>query len=610
MKKVLFLLLLLLPITVKADYTITNYRMDITVLETGDINVVEAFKLEGDYNGFKRVVNYKGNFDGYRGEFVKSSNKSYDGSNVILNEVRAIDFDLESTIIDLKEKGDLFNKVSKAKKGNYGVYTVKKTETGSVFNIYNSDKMNKDFYLDYTIENMVINHKDVGEIVLDLFNEFDDFINEIEIYIHIPNNKEMINIWIHEFDYEAVLLDQETIKINAVNVETKQKPYFRLIFDNDIAIGKQDNELVYKKIIEIENKKIPVYKDEEYIKKQENAYNSVINALEKLDRISYNRALSMVNNLKQDDELQIQLLVKLINIEPKIERNEVFKKVSLTSVMFLWLFGLVVIIYQISRKYSTNKNCNKKYSKSLIGYLLKRKVTYNDFIVVVLELINRKVITVKKEPEIKLKRIKSKPMNELEERVVKFLFENKNEVKISELKEQCQINYRHYINSYSNFINSLMKSIDENNFFEDVFVFKIVGFIYTLIGLVIGIFLINFDTYFSSIIIIIIAFLFMIFFITFYKKTKNGLLEYRRYINLKSKLNNFNSINLETIDEDLIYSLSLSCDLNYINLIKLKMVEMNKKEVLYCNKLIEEQMIIKDLIYYLMNNSIEIKKGM
>ena len=59
MKKlfILFLFFFFIPI-VNADYQVTDYKIDMTVLENGDIEVIEVFKMEGEYNGFERIIMY------------------------------------------------------------------------------------------------------------------------------------------------------------------------------------------------------------------------------------------------------------------------------------------------------------------------------------------------------------------------------------------------------------------------------------------------------------------------------------------------------------------------------------------------------------------------
>lgn len=90
MKKFLcFLILLVAPISVHASYGIENYRMDMTVLENGSVSVSEAFEMNGTYNGFERIVNYKSNYDSYYGSTLSSTGNTniYNGNGIKLNEI-------------------------------------------------------------------------------------------------------------------------------------------------------------------------------------------------------------------------------------------------------------------------------------------------------------------------------------------------------------------------------------------------------------------------------------------------------------------------------------------------------------------------------------------
>ena len=195
MKKIIYFIicfLFFIP-TALADYEVTNYRIDLTILENGDVRVIEAFQMEGIYNGYERVVNYKNNYQGYKGDMLASIDKNlYNGSGLKLNEVRAIDYSKDATIEDFIKTGDLFKLVLEATKGDHSVYTITETENGQTYKIYNPSRMNKDFYIDYTLENMIINHKDISELAMYLFNYLEEDINNLELIIHIPNNQEKL----------------------------------------------------------------------------------------------------------------------------------------------------------------------------------------------------------------------------------------------------------------------------------------------------------------------------------------------------------------------------------------------------------------------------------
>lgn len=46
-----------------------------------------------------------------------------------------------------------------------------KPDNGETYTIYNHSKMNKDFYLSYTLEDMAIIHQDIAELGLNVFTE-------------------------------------------------------------------------------------------------------------------------------------------------------------------------------------------------------------------------------------------------------------------------------------------------------------------------------------------------------------------------------------------------------------------------------------------------------
>jgi len=67
-KKIVFgILIFLFPIFIYADYSVKNYYIDIIVLDDGSVNITEAFSMDGLYNGYERIINYKGNYEGYYG---------------------------------------------------------------------------------------------------------------------------------------------------------------------------------------------------------------------------------------------------------------------------------------------------------------------------------------------------------------------------------------------------------------------------------------------------------------------------------------------------------------------------------------------------------------
>lgn len=555
MKKlfILFLFFFFIPI-VNADYQVTDYKIDMTVLENGDIEVIEVFKMEGEYNGFERIINYKNNYIGYKGKKLASVDGNlYNISSVQLNEVRAINYDDKLTLEELKENGDLFKKVDMATKGEHGVYTITKEENSEIFKIYNPSKMNKDFYLSYTLKNVVINHNDLSEFALFLFNQIEEEIKSLEITIHVPNNLELLKGYVHK-DGTIKIIDEETLQINVKDLKLNDNLDIRVVFDNNIVkANKVTTENVLEKIEDLEEKfeeEINIPLDDEYIKVQEEAYQLVTKVEQTYNRTDYENAVIAINKLKEKDELKIDLLIRLMNVEPKIERKETITKVILSSILLIWSIGIIIIIYQLYKKNS--KNINNKLELIDIGYIMRRKITNNDFAALLLSLnANKKITITKTNGTYKLKQ-NTKDLSIIEQKLIKLIFEENEETTFTKIQKRAINNYDNFINNYSNLLNTTMNEINKKHYYENLFLIKIIGIFYSILGIIMSIFLIGKDTYFSSYITLFIAVITLIFLVLFYKRTPDGL---KKYQELKILKNNIDISN----EEDIIKSISLGC---------------------------------------------------
>lgn len=548
-----FFFFFFIPI-VNADYQVTDYKIDMTVLENGDIEVIEVFKMEGEYNGFERIINYKNNYIGYKGEKLASVDGNlYNISSIQLNEVRAINYDDKLTLEELKENGDLFKKVDLATKGEHGVYTITKDENSEIFKIYNPSKMNKDFYLIYTLKNVVINHNDVSEFALFLFNQIEEEIKSLEITIHIPNNLELLKGYVHK-DGTIKIIDEETLQINVKDLKVNDNLDIRVVFDNNIVkANKVTTENVLEKIEDLEKKfeeEINNPLDDEYIKVQEEAYQLVTKVEQTYNRTDYENAVISINKLKEKDELKINLLIRLMNVEPKIERKETITKVILSSILLIWSIGIIIIIYQLYKKNS--KNINNKLELIDIGYIMRRKITNNDFAALLLSLnANKKITITKTNGTYKLKQ-NTKDLSIIEQKLIKLIFEENEETTFTKIKKRAINNYDNFINNYSNLLNTTMNEINKKHYYENLLFIKIIGISYSILGIIMSIFLIGKDTYFSSYTTLFIAVITLIFLVLFYKRTPDGL---KKYQELKMLKNNIDILN----KEDIIKSISLGC---------------------------------------------------
>ena len=253
--KLILLFILIFPLKIKA-YGITNYYIDINVLSNGDVNVKEIFSMDGSFNGMNRIINFRGStnkFDGSINSF-KGSN-IYNGDNIIINEIKGISYKNKLKYEDINLEGDIFKEVGGANKGEYGFYTKDLTYNGVNLLIYNPSSKNKAFYIDYTITNMGIVHNDIAELGFNLFTSMNEFINNLEVYIHIPNNKNMLKVWAHGPLWgDTKIIDSNTVKLTIQNINANTPIDCRLAFDKDTL--NESNKKTYvdalDKIIELE----------------------------------------------------------------------------------------------------------------------------------------------------------------------------------------------------------------------------------------------------------------------------------------------------------------------------------------------------------------------
>lgn len=584
MKKIKYIILatiFLFPITVKADYEIANYIVDITILENGDMDIKEAFQMTGIYNGYEKTIKYKNNYLGYKGEKLSSTDNYhlYDAKGISLNEIRAINFRDTSDINTLIDNSNLFEKVTKASKGDYGVYTISKNYDKDIIKIYNPNKINKDFYISYKIKNLVVNHDDISELASVLFSEIAENINHAKIYIHIPNNKTLLKGWIHGKQNNLEIVDNQNICINIDNILVSDNIDFRVIFDKEAItdINKKSKEIVLNKIINIEDElydKINNPINQKYEKIKETAYNSILTAEKSKDKTDYKEAMILVNNLK-DDEFKTELLMRLMNLEPKIERKITIVNAILYSLIWIWLIGQLVILYYIYRKYDkknivkTDHDVDENILPSTLGYLLRRKLNNGDLVATILKMIKDKKITYEKCKNNKDYQFVKQDNGNLtltEERILKLIFNNDKQITLNKIISNSSKNNTEFINKYSNWLNAAMVDAASEQFYADTLVIKIIGIIYGVVGIMLGTFLLDKIKYVSPLILMLISLLFIIYFILLYKRTPKGNLYYKVWINKKYNINHLKNINNSDLDNMIIYSIILE---NYDKITKI-----------------------------------------
>ena len=158
-----------------------------------------------------------------------------------------------------------------------------------------------------------------------------------------------------------------------------------------------------------------------------------------------------------------------------------------------------------------------------------------------------------------MKKSKINNLSASEEKIIKMLFDNQNKITLEEIIYHAQSDFDEFLKNYSNWLNFATTEAEEEKYFENILLFKIIGIIYCAIGVFLGSFLIGQDTYYSPIIIIVLAIIFLAYFIFFRKRTAKGIIEYKKLSNLKKELIKGDISNLEDVNYYLMYANSMGC---------------------------------------------------
>ena len=117
------------PFVVSA-YGIENFYINGVVAENGDMVIEEYFEVNGEYNGYERIIYYRNDnlyeFDPTLDYYGPSNINN--ASDIQLMDVRAVDRDRGFNFEDIG--GKKFKEVDSADTGDYGVYELNSKYNG------------------------------------------------------------------------------------------------------------------------------------------------------------------------------------------------------------------------------------------------------------------------------------------------------------------------------------------------------------------------------------------------------------------------------------------------------------------------------------------------
>jgi uncharacterized membrane protein len=565
MKKMYVILILLLftilPYKVDAlREGITNYYIEATVLENGDLHVKELFILNGNFNGFERTIDFYNpnapTFDGSVSSFGGSD--IYNGDGIILKSIKNIAVNSDVTFNYLYNDGDEFTNVSYASPGEYGKYTVEENSTGVAYRIYNpSNGSEKGFYVEYILKNMGILHDDVAEIGWNIFsNQLNEYVNNLEMIVNIPNNQNELRAWGHgPLNGNTDLINKDKIKLTITDLNANTAMDIRFVFDKSVISesSKITNVSALDKILQVETK----WADE-------------------------------ANEIREKARKQI-------------EKEKMIGK-FFDVINVLWILGLIVVVVRVYNKYDKEYSSTFKtryfrdfpatYGPEIVGYLFKKRISNNDLSASILNLIARKVITFEegkgKDYVLKLnEKVNSNEKLSLAEvRLTKWLFEeigSNGIVSMKAIQKDAKSNYESFLGSYNIWKELATDEAIKEDFYENHGSVKGLGSLYSISGSILAFIAMGYPS--SGILIalvIIAAVVSFVYFVTLTKRTKKGNEDFTRWNGLKNFLKDFGKFESRDLpqihlwEKYLVYAVTFGCANKLAKTMQIKFNELSK----------------------------------
>ena len=550
MKRVIqyiILSILLIPGVVFAKDGISNYYIDLTVEANGNVTVEELFVLEGSFNGYERILNFQNRyaptFDGSLTSFNGSD--IYNGDALIIEEVRSINVSSHTDLKSLLGTGTIFHQSSYVTTGDYGKYTVTNKLDGKKVRIYNpSSRGERGFYIKYVITNMAIIHNDVAEIGFNLFTEQSEDIDNLEMHIHIPGNQDELRAWGHGPLYgETKNLSQEEILLTIEDLDAYQAVDIRFVFDK-----------------------------------------SVVSESHKISGVEGLTSILQIETEKAEEANRIREQAK----EEQRIRELILKIVTIIS--SAWLLGLFFIIFRVYWKHDKEyknqlpskyyRDFPDTYGPEIVGYLIHKQISDQDLSASILNLIHKKAIVfeVLEKKDYKLTKVHVEGLTETEEKLVSWLFGEKEEITLSEIKKKAKTGYESFLQGYATWKNSATKEGTSYEFYEKSTGTKVLCVLYSILGLFLG--SLNIYNPLLMIIIYISAFVSMIYFILYRKRSQAGNEAYHKWMALKNFMIDFGNMNEKELPEItlwekyLVYAVTLGCAKKLSKTMEIKIKEL------------------------------------
>ena len=541
--KILLLTLLFIPfISLKAvnsdsvNYKVNKYYINSEIEIAGGLKVRQLIEVEGTFNGYYQNFSTKNTnvvqFTGLESDLKGSS--IYNPTSIenikIGKLINTDDLNLVSlTEEKLEGNVEYFEEKEAPQSGDKGVYSLEKDSDGN-YNIrmYNETIKGKTvFYLEYVITNVLVEHNDCAEFYYNFFSkEYSDPIKDVKIFVALPYASENVfKLWAHGQRDASIIADEgkHAVVAELTNYQVGAGIDIRLLFDRELF-----------QINVNESKK------------------SGLDAIPIIEKIEQERADEANKYRKMDAIVHYGLY-------------------GLQGLYVLFLLGITALVYfKYDREYKSSfkgeyyREFIEEYPVEEVEYLLNKNITSNSFSASILNLIYKKKIKVEKleskKEDYKLIKANEDGISDNELKIMNLLFTeigNGTEVTLSDVKKEANNVSNDGKNAiYDNFTswkNDVTKDAISRGFYIDN---KKVKFTFTLFGLI-GVGLFALDRWLIktpvSFITLALSILFIIYVVSFKKRTVKGNDDYNKWNGFKKFLNDFGRFDEKELPEIILW---------------------------------------------------------
>lgn len=535
MKKILVLIISLFSFisinyaVSNVNYKIEDYIVDASIDISGNLKVREIIKSTGSYNGYIRDLIYKndrlGDFTGDTSSFEGSS--IYNPTGIDNIKVGSINYNGELSFDAFNSEVTEFSECTNSR----GCYTISDITNGKSIKMYN-ETINSStyFYIEYTLGNTVVLHNDVAELYLSFIgNGFDDDIGRYQLRVTLPQaTTNETRVWAHG------PLSGEVSRI-VDEVEGVTKYYGGYLKIEDLKKNTPvDMRMVFDKSL--------IMVDHPFLKK------SKVDALDKILEVEQVRA---------DDA----------NKQRKTAKILVYGTYALSGTYLLILLLIIVYLYikyDKERKRSFDMEYNREfiddYDVTAIEYLYDKKITEKGFSTSILNLIYKKKISFEKldKKDYKFTRttVDESELNEGEKKVMDILFNkagSNNMVTLKDIKKYAkEVNgtTSPFLKGFDTWKSIVTNESEKLNFYENNRSVKLKFSLYALVSILILYLDIKLGMFnLLAFIVIISTIVYIIYLVSFNKRTIRGNLDYHKWKAFERFLKDFGRFDEKELPE-------------------------------------------------------------